>query len=206
MDTSFLSHRLIPVLAWDDPQTCDAIAASLIAGGLPVVEVTFRSPRAGEVLSALAMHDDLLVGAGTVTTVAQVAQARRAGAQFVVSPGLSVPVVRACQDDGIPVVPGVATATEIMAARDLGLSLLKFFPAEALGGVPVLSALAPVFPDVQFVPTGGITAANLATYLCLAFVPAVGGSWMFDKQAMAHGDRAAITESITAAYRDVMGA
>jgi 2-dehydro-3-deoxyphosphogluconate aldolase/(4S)-4-hydroxy-2-oxoglutarate aldolase len=205
MDITFLSHRIVPVLAWDDPATCDLIARGLVDGGLPVVEATFRSQRAREVLRALAQHDDLLVGAGTVTSAEQVSQARDSGARFIVSPGLSAAVVRACQDAGLPIVPGIATPTEIMAARDFGLHLLKFFPAEQLGGVPMLKALTPVFPDVRFVPTGGIGAGNVNEYLALDSVAAVGGTWMFDKQALASGDLATFTRSVAAARARVMG-
>jgi 2-dehydro-3-deoxyphosphogluconate aldolase/(4S)-4-hydroxy-2-oxoglutarate aldolase len=199
MNTNLLENKLIPVLAWDDPDAADAIARGLIDGGLPIVEVTFRSPRARSVLEALAAHAGLLVGAGTVTSAEQVAQAHASGAQFVVSPGLSASVVRACQELGLPTLPGVSTPSEIMAARDLGISYLKFFPVELLGGAPMLKALAPVFPDVQFIPSGGIGPSNIAAYLSMSCVPAVGGSWMFDRQALAAGDVDAITNAVSAA-------
>lgn len=199
MSPSLSGHRLVPVLALNDPDTGAWLADQLVDGGLPIVEVTFRTERAAEVLAAMAHNSGLTVGAGTVTTASQVHIAREAGARFVVSPGLSEEVVRACRDIDLPVIPGVATATEIMAALELGLRTLKFFPAERLGGVAMLSALAPVFPDVSFVPTGGITAANAREYLDLRSVLAIGGSWMFDKECLAAQDAPKMLKAIAEA-------
>ena len=171
-------HRVVPVVVLDDPDRADALGASLVAGGLPVAEATLRTPGAAEVLRRLARNPDLVVGAGTVLTPEQVDQAREAGARFIVSPGLSADVVRRCQEVGLPVVPGVSTATEVMQALALGLDTVKFFPAEANGGLPAVKALAAAFPQVRFVPTGGITAASAASYLAHPAVAAVGASWM----------------------------
>ena len=153
----FGPHRVVPVVVLDDPTRADDLGAALAAGGLPVAEVTFRTPDAGAVLGRLARRSDLLVGAGTVITAAQVDLAHAAGAQFVVSPGLSTAVVRRCQELGLPIVPGISTASEIIQALDLGLDTVKFFPAEACGGLGTVKALSAAFPQVRFVPTGGIT-------------------------------------------------
>jgi 2-dehydro-3-deoxyphosphogluconate aldolase / (4S)-4-hydroxy-2-oxoglutarate aldolase len=172
------AHRVVPVVVLDDAARADDLGAALVAGGLPVAEVTFRTPDAVAVLGRLAQCGDLVVGAGTVLTADQVDRAHEAGARFVVSPGLSAPVVRRCQELGLPVIPGVSTATEIMQALDLGLDTLKLFPAEACGGLGTVKALAAAFPQVRFVPTGGITAASAPVYLAHPAVAAVGGSWM----------------------------
>ena len=171
-------HRIVPVVVLDDPAQADALGAAMVEGGLPVAEATFRTPEAAAVLRRLAERDDLVVGAGTVLTDRQVDEAIAAGARFVVSPGLSATVVRRCQEAGVPVVPGVATPSEIMAALDLGLDTVKFFPAEANGGLATIKALAAAFPQVRFMPTGGITAESAPGYLAHPSVAAVGGSWM----------------------------
>jgi len=180
-------HRVVPVVVLDDPDLADALGDALVSGGLPVAEATFRTPGAAAVLRRLAARDDLVVGAGTVLTAAQVDLAHEAGAGFVVSPGLSDGVVRRCQELGLPVVPGVSTASEIMRALDLGLDTVKFFPAEANGGLPAVKALAAAFPQVRFVPTGGITEASAPAYLAHGAVAAVGGSWMVAPDLLAAG-------------------
>ena len=180
-------HRVVPVVVIDDPARADDLGAALAAGGLPVAEVTFRTPDAADVLRRLAGRGDLVVGAGTVVTAAQVDQAAAAGACFVVSPGLSRAVVTRCQELGLPVLPGVSTATEVIAALDLGLDTVKFFPAEACGGLGTVKALSAAFPSVRFVPTGGITAASAPAYLEHRAVAAVGGSWMVAPDLLAAG-------------------
>ena len=180
-------HRVVPVVVLDDPDRADALGEALVRGGLPVAEATFRTPAAAEVLRRLAAHPDLVVGAGTVLTAEQVDQAREAGAQFVVSPGLSADVVRRCQELDLPVIPGISTATEVMQALALGLDTVKFFPAEANGGLPALKALAAAFPQVRFVPTGGITADSAPTYLAHPAVAAIGASWMVAPDLLAQG-------------------
>ena len=171
-------HRIVPVVVLDDPDKADALGAALVHGGLPVAEATFRTPEAAAVLRRLAQNDDLVVGAGTVLTDRQVDQAIEAGAKFIVSPGHSAAVVRRCQEAGVPVIPGVATPSEIMLALDLGLDTVKFVPAEANGGLATIKALAAAFPQVRFMPTGGITVDTAPAYLAHPCVAAVGGSWM----------------------------
>ncbi|HXH79962.1 bifunctional 4-hydroxy-2-oxoglutarate aldolase/2-dehydro-3-deoxy-phosphogluconate aldolase [Nocardioides sp.] len=180
-------HRVVPVVVLDDPDRADALGEALVRGGLPVAEATFRTPAAAEVLRRLAAHPDLVVGAGTVLTAEQVDQAREAGAQFIVSPGLSADVVRRCQELDLPVIPGISTATEVMQALALGLNTVKFFPAEANGGLPALKALSAAFPQVRFVPTGGITVDNASAYLAHPAVAAIGASWMVAPDLLTQG-------------------
>ncbi|PKH39016.1 2-dehydro-3-deoxyphosphogluconate aldolase / (4S)-4-hydroxy-2-oxoglutarate aldolase [Nocardioides alpinus] len=180
-------HRVVPVVVLDDPARADALGAALVEGGLPVAEATFRTPEAAAVLRQLARRDDLVVGAGTVLTERQVDEALDAGARFIVSPGLSAVVVRRCQEAGVPVIPGISTPTEIMQALDLGLDTVKFFPAEANGGLPTIKALAAAFPQVRFMPTGGITVDSAPAYLAHPSVVAVGGSWMVAADLLAAG-------------------
>ncbi|MFJ2034260.1 bifunctional 4-hydroxy-2-oxoglutarate aldolase/2-dehydro-3-deoxy-phosphogluconate aldolase [Streptosporangium sp. NPDC087985] len=171
--------RILPVVVLDDARAADPLAAALAAGGLRAVEVTFRTAAAADAIRAMASsHPDLLVGAGTVLTPAQVDLAVSAGARFVISPGFAPAVVRHCQQAGIPVFPGAATATEIQMALDAGLDTVKFFPAEQLGGVDMIKALAAPFRSLRFIPTGGVNTGNLAAYLAQPAVLAVGGTWM----------------------------
>ena len=172
------AHRIIPVVVLDRADRADGLARALVAGGLPVAEVTFRTDAAAESIAAMAARGDLLVGAGTVLAVEQVHRALAAGASFIVSPGYSQAVVGGCLGLGVPVLPGVATATDMTAAVTSGLSTVKFFPAAALGGPATIRALSGPFPGVRFVPTGGIAADTVGQYLALDRVPAVGGSWM----------------------------
>jgi 2-dehydro-3-deoxyphosphogluconate aldolase/(4S)-4-hydroxy-2-oxoglutarate aldolase len=186
------SARVIPVVVLDDALAADALAGALVAGGLPVAEVTFRTAAAQDSIRAMAARGDIVVGAGTVLTVAQVDQAVAAGAQYVVSPGLSRAVVERCQEHGVLALPGAVTATEIQAALELGLTTVKFFPAGTSGGPAAIKALAAPFGHVSFVPTGGVDPKNLAEYLSLTSVAAVGGSWMVPRDLIAAGDFAAI--------------
>ncbi len=194
-----LAHRVLPVVVIRDLATALPLGQALERAGLPVAEVTFRTPAAADAIRILASETNLLVGAGTVIRPDQVDAAVEAGAQFVVTPGFSVSVVHRCAELEIPVIPGVATATEVIAALDHGLAVLKLFPAEAVGGIAMLKGLAGPFPDVQFVPTGGVTAANMATYLALPTVAAVGGSWMVAPELVAAGDFASIERVTTEA-------
>ncbi|MCU7820230.1 bifunctional 4-hydroxy-2-oxoglutarate aldolase/2-dehydro-3-deoxy-phosphogluconate aldolase [Kitasatospora sp. DSM 101779] len=170
--------RIMPVLTVPDPATAAPLADALAAGGARCAEVTFRTPAAEQVLKAMAAHGGLAVGAGTVLGAEQAERAVAAGARFVVSPGLDEEVVATCRELGVPVVPGIATATELMRALRAGITTVKLFPAEPLGGLRALRALAAPFPGVRFVPTGGIGAEQLAGYLAEPSVLAVGGSWM----------------------------
>ena len=194
---------VIPVVVIDDVSRAEPLGHALLAGGLPCAEVTLRTPEALESLRVLAEDPDLLVGAGTVLRPAQVEQALDAGARFIVSPGFSPAVVAECAQAGVPVLPGVATATEIQAALDAGLDVVKFFPAEAAGGVRTLSALAAPFREVRFVPTGGIAAADLARYLAVPSVLAVGGSWVVATGLLADSRFAEIADLTAAAVADV---
>jgi 2-dehydro-3-deoxyphosphogluconate aldolase/(4S)-4-hydroxy-2-oxoglutarate aldolase len=189
--------RIVPLVVMDDPDLAVPLARALVEGGLPCAEIAFRTRGAAEVLHRIAAEDsDMLVGAGTVLTREQAQQARRAGARFIVSPGLQPRVVDFCREHNLPVVPGVATPTEVGAALDLGLHVLKLFPAEPLGGLPYLQAIAAPFPDVEFVPTGGITADNLAAYLALPCVAACGGSWMAPRAWIEAGDFDRISRAV----------
>ena len=197
---------VIPVVVIDDPSRAAALGSALLLGGLPCAEVTLRTDAALESLRALAENPDLLVGAGTVLRPAQVEAALRAGARYIVSPGFSASVVGECQRSGVPVLPGVATATEIQMALEAGLEAVKFFPAEASGGLAALRALAAPFRGLRFVPTGGITADRLASYLAEPSVLAVGGSWLVSADLLAAEDFAQITDLAAAAVRIVQGA
>lgn len=170
---------VIPVVKIDRAPLARPMAEALLAGGLPCAEITFRTRAAEDALQQIASaHPEVVLGAGTVLTLDQARRAVAAGARYIVSPGFDRKVVEWCLAENIPVMPGVATPTEIQMALDCGVSLLKFFPAEALGGIPLLEAIAAPFPDVRFVPTGGITADNLVEYLRRPMVHAVGGSWL----------------------------
>jgi 2-dehydro-3-deoxyphosphogluconate aldolase / (4S)-4-hydroxy-2-oxoglutarate aldolase len=182
------ADRLLPVVVIPAAADAQPLAAALLAGGLHCVEVTFRTPAAPQAIRTMAATSGLLVGAGTVLTPDQVDRAVDAGARFVVSPGFGAGVVRRCQERGVPVFPGAATATEIQMALDAGLDTVKFFPAEQLGGAAMVRALAAPFGSVRFLPTGGITAENLAGYLALPAVLAVGGTWMVAADLIRAGD------------------
>ncbi|MGW2638052.1 bifunctional 4-hydroxy-2-oxoglutarate aldolase/2-dehydro-3-deoxy-phosphogluconate aldolase [Streptomyces sp. NPDC001348] len=183
-----LHGRILPVLTVPGAAMAAPLADALASGGARCAEVTFRTPDAEQVLKAMAAHGGLTVGAGTVLTTEQVERAVAAGARFVVSPGFDETVVARCRELGVPVVPGVATATELMRALRAGLDTVKLFPAEPLGGIRALRALAAPFPGVRFVPTGGIDASRLATYLAHPAVLAVGGSWMATPAHLDRGD------------------
>ncbi|HSS12073.1 MAG TPA: bifunctional 4-hydroxy-2-oxoglutarate aldolase/2-dehydro-3-deoxy-phosphogluconate aldolase [Acidimicrobiales bacterium] len=186
--------RIVAVLVIDDPAAAKPLGVALKTGGLRCAEVTFRTSAAEEALRALAELPDMMVGAGTITTRDQVDRAVAAGAKYIVSPGLDVTIVRHCRQIGVTVIPGVATATELQAAIGEGLEAVKFFPAEPLGGLTMLKALAAPFPDVRFMPTGGISERHVHSYLECPAVLAVGGSWMAPPALLAVGDFAAIAQ------------
>lgn len=179
--------QLVPVVVLDEVADAAPLGAALVAGGLPVAEVTFRTPAAADAIRALAARGDMVLGAGTVLTPAQVDVAVAAGASYVVSPGLSRAVVERCQEHGVLALPGAVTATEVQAALELGLSTVKFFPAGTSGGVAAITALAAPFGQVGFVPTGGVGPTNLADYLAVPAVRAVGGSWMLPRDLVRAG-------------------
>lgn len=199
-------HRVVPVVVADNPDHAVPLSEALCAAGLPLAEVTFRTPAAEEVLRRMAGHPDITVGAGTVITVDQVDRAVDAGAQFIVSPGLSTAVVERALSLGIPVMPGVATPSDLMQAVALGLSLVKFFPAATLGGPAALKALAAPFPGMRFVPTGGITVETLPDYLALPMVAAVGGTWITSATLLAQQRFDEIRDLAAAAVAVVAGA
>ena len=190
--STVVAHTLVPVVVIDDAARAVGLGRALVAGGLPVAEVTFRTPAARASIEAMAAIPDLVVGAGTVRTPEQVTQAVEAGARYIVSPGLSAAVVRRCRELDVPVLPGAVTASEVQAAAELGLGTVKFFPAETSGGAAAIKALAAPFHDITFVPTGGIGPKNLADYLAVKAVVGVGGSWMCPREAVAQGDFATI--------------
>ncbi len=193
------AHRLVPVVVIDDAVSADSLGEALVAGGLPVAEVTLRTDAGLEAVRRLAARGDVLVGAGTVLTAGQVDQAVAAGAEFVVSPGLSRAVVERCQELGVLPLPGAVTATEIQAALELGLTTVKFFPAESAGGAAAVRALSAPFAGFGFVPTGGIGPDNLAQYFEVPAVKAVGGSWMVPRDVL--GDTAKVTALVDHAVR-----
>lgn len=181
--------RILPVIVIDDPQDAAPLAEALLDGGLPCAEITFRTPRAADALSAIAReYPSMLAGAGTVLTVEQAARACNAGARFVVTPGFNPDVVEYCLDHGIPVFPGVCTPTEVDAALRRGLEVLKFFPAEAMGGAAFLKAISAPYSMARFIPTGGINLTNLAAYLSLENVVACGGSWLVSRDLLRSGN------------------
>ncbi|MEI7532996.1 MAG: bifunctional 4-hydroxy-2-oxoglutarate aldolase/2-dehydro-3-deoxy-phosphogluconate aldolase [Verrucomicrobiae bacterium] len=185
---SLLQQRLICVAVIDRPDDAVPLTEALLAGGLNAIEVTFRTTGAAESIARIRQAlPNAIVGAGTLLTADQVKQAVDAGAQFGVSPGLSEAVSKAAHENKFPLFPGVITPTEIMAALELGWKHLKFFPSETFGGVNALKALIGPFghTGVKFIPTGGITAAHLPSYLALPQVAAIGGSWMGDRKLVA---------------------
>lgn len=193
---------VVPVLAIDRAEHALPLADALIVGGLPVIEVTFRTAAAAEVIRLLVRErPGLIVGAGTVLTPEAVQTALEAGARFGVAPGLNPRVIEAAQKAGLPFVPGIATPSEIEAGLERGCKLLKFFPAEALGGAPLLSAFSAPYKHtgVTFMPTGGIAMANLAAYLKIETVAAVGGTWIAKREELAEGKWAEIAARCRAA-------
>jgi 2-dehydro-3-deoxyphosphogluconate aldolase / (4S)-4-hydroxy-2-oxoglutarate aldolase len=198
---ALLRRRIVPVVVLEDLESARPLADALEQGGLPVAEVTFRTDVAADAVRLLAGERRLLVGAGTVVRPEQVDLAVGAGARFIVTPGLSPRVVERCRELDVLVIPGVATATEVVAALDHGLDLLKLFPAQVAGGVALLRALQGPFPGVRWIPTGGVNQANAAAYLALPSVAAVGGSWMVAPELIAAGDFASVTRLAREAVR-----
>lgn len=190
---SFATERLMPVVVAHDPDQAESLREALKAGGINTAEVTLRTPKALEIIKIMAEDPEFFVGAGTVLSPKDASNAFAAGARFVVSPGLDLPVADECNRLGIPYFPGVATPTEIHHARDLGFTELKFFPAEALGGAQTLKALTAPFYDMRFIPTGGINLSNLDSYLAIPQVVAVGGSWIVADKYLNADDYSTIT-------------
>ena len=189
-------HRavIVPVVVLEDAKDAVQTANALISGGVDVMEITFRTAAAPDAIRAVAENcPDMLVGAGTVINLEQCRQAVECGAKFIVSPGFDPEVVAWCVDNGVTVCPGCATPTEIMAAMKFGLKVVKFFPANIYGGLNALKALSAPFPGVQFIPTGGVNAKNIAEFVQAPFVFAVGGSWVCPKAEISAGNFDRIT-------------
>jgi 2-dehydro-3-deoxyphosphogluconate aldolase / (4S)-4-hydroxy-2-oxoglutarate aldolase len=172
--------RVVAVLSAPDAETAEAACRALARGGLGCAEITFRTEAAAEAIARVSQIDDFAVGAGTVLTVEQARQARDAGAAFAVAPGADEAVIDACRELGLPFVPGAATATEVGRARSLGCCVVKLFPVSLLGGPPFVTAVSSVFPDVRFMPTGGVGPSSLRSYLDVGSVLACGGTWLAD--------------------------
>ena len=184
----FRKTGIIPVVVLDDAHDAAPLSKALIEGGLPCAEVTFRTDAAAEAIGIMSREfPGLLVGAGTVLTPGQAEQAIEAGAKFIVSPGLNPDVVKYCIDRDVPVAPGTQTPTEMEAAMRLGLSVVKFFPAEPAGGLSMIKAVAAPYTRLSFMPTGGINAENVRDYLRYDRIIACGGSWMVKKDLIKEG-------------------
>jgi len=197
-----LQKRVVPVAVIEKVTDAVPLADALLAAGLDIIEVTFRTAAAPDAIRAITKaHPNMLVGAGTLIDVNQVRQAREAGAQFGVAPGLNAVVVQASLAAGMPFVPGVATASEVERALELGCKIQKLFPADVLGGVKLLKAFASPYghTGVKFLPLGGINAQNMAEYLALPNVAAIGGSWIADKKLIAAKNWSEITALTKAA-------
>lgn len=183
---------VIPVLVVEDATTAGDLAAALVAGGLPVLEVTLRTPAALDVIREMAKVEGGIVGAGTVLTRADAVAAKEAGAQFAVAPGATDKLLEACEEIGLPILPGAATSSEAMKLLERGYRVQKFFPAEANGGAPALKAIGAPLPQILFCPTGGVSPSNAMDYLSLSNTACVGGSWVAPKDKVQAGDWAGI--------------
>lgn len=182
------SIGIVPVIALDDSKDAEPLARALCKGGLPCAEITFRTDAAEESIRIMAdKFPEMLVGAGTVLTTEQVDRAVGAGAKFIVSPGLNPKVVKYCVDKNIPVMPGTSSPSDVEAALELGLDVVKFFPAEAAGGIEMIKAMSAPYSKVRFMPTGGVNASNLKSYLDFPKIIACGGTWMVKKELIAAG-------------------
>lgn len=198
--------KLVPLVVLDDAADAVPMAKALVEGGIPVAEVTFRTDAAADVIRAMAEQvPEILVGAGTVHTVAQAQTAVKAGAKFIVTPGFQPDVVRWCVEHQVDIVPGTAVPSDIEQAISFGLSVCKFFPAEAYGGVKTLKALKGPYADIRFMPTGGVSLDNMNDYLALSNVAAVGGSFMTPSAAVKAKDWAKVTEACRTALTKVQG-
>lgn len=181
-------HPIVPVIVVDEAAVAPELAAALMAGGIRCAEITLRTPAGLAAIRAISGLEGFAVGAGTVITPEQVDECADAGATFVVSPGLDPEIVDRARERGLLALPGIATASELQSAARLGLDAVKFFPADRLGGLQTITALAAPFPQMRFMPSGGVTAANVAEYLASPAVFAVGGSWMVPRAALAARD------------------
>ncbi len=197
---------IVPVIKIDRVEDALPLAKALCEGGLPVAEITFRTACAKEAIKIITTHlPEMLVGAGTVLTTEQVDQAVEAGASFIVSPGLNPKVVKYCVDKGIAITPGCTNPSDIEQAIEFGLELVKFFPAEAAGGIKMIKAMAAPYTTMKFMPTGGVSAKNLNEYLSFDKVIACGGSWMVDASLINSGQFDKITELTREAVSQMLG-
>ena len=197
---------VVPVIKIDDAKDAAPLAKALIEGGLPCAEVTFRTAAAKEAISIIAKeYPDMIVGAGTVLTTAQVDDAIEAGAKFIVSPGLNPEIVKYCQSKGCPIVPGINNPTGIEQALSLGLKTVKFFPAEQSGGIAMIKAMAAPYGGVTFMPTGGVSPSNLNDYLSFNKIICCGGSWMVKPEMIAAGDFEGIKALVRGAVDTMLG-
>ena len=199
-------YGIVPVVRIEKAMDAIPLGKALLAGGLPLAEITFRTAAAEEVIRTMTERaPELIVGAGTVLTTEQAEKAIQAGARFIVSPGFNPKVVSVCREKGVPVIPGVNSPTQIEAAMECGLGVMKFFPAEESGGAPFLKAVAAPYEGIRFIPTGGINAANLIFYLSLKNVIACGGSWMVKTELISAGKFEEITRLTAEAVRILLG-
>ena len=197
---------IVPVVVLDDAKDAAPLAKALCEGGLPCAEVTFRTAAAEESIRIMAKEfPDMLVGAGTVLTTEQVDRAVNAGAKFIVSPGLNPTVVKYCVDRGIPVTPGTSNPSDVEMAISLGLDVVKFFPAEQAGGINMIKAMAAPYTQMKFMPTGGINAKNINSYLAFDKILACGGSWMVKKDLVAAGEFDKIRDLTKEAVQTMLG-
>lgn len=195
---------IVPVVVLDDAKDAEPLGKALCEGGLPCAEVTFRTAAAEESIRIMAeKFPEMLVGAGTVLTTEQVDRAVAAGAKFIVSPGLNPRVVKYCVDKGIPVTPGTSNPSDVEAALELGLKVVKFFPAEACGGLNMIKAMAAPYTEVKFMPTGGINPENVKEYLAFDRIIACGGSWMVKGDLIKAGNFEKIKELVAEAVEIV---
>ena len=203
---NFATSAIVPVVVLDDAKDAVATAKALLAGGVDVMEITFRTAAAADSIKAVAENcRDMLVGAGTVITLEQCKQAVECGAKFIVSPGFDEEVVRWCVENGIAVTPGCVTPSEIMAAMKLGLTVVKFFPAGVYGGLSAMKALSGPFGGIKFIPTGGVNGQNIGEFIAAPFIHAVGGSWVCPKADIAAGNFEKITELCKQARSAALG-
>lgn len=200
------AYGVVPVVKIDDAKDAVPLAKALVDGGLPVAEVTFRTAAAEDAIRAMATaYPNMLLGAGTVLTTEQVDRAVAAGATFIVSPGLNPKVVKYCVEKNIPITPGCSNPSDIEAAIELGLEVVKFFPAEACGGLAAIKAMSAPYGGIKFMPTGGISEKNIDSYLAFAKIHACGGSWMVKDALIKNGEFDEITRLTREAVNKVLG-
>ena len=203
--SALLSHRVIPVLVINDPKKAKEIGDALVESGLPLVEVTLRTESAWQSIEIFKGISGLSVGVGSITKVEQLTQAADLELDFAVSPGMDVELVDTALSLGLAYLPGVATPSEMMQGLQRGLTYLKFFPAQTLGGIKAIQSMSAPFPSLSFIPTGGISEENAGEYLAQANIPAVGGSWMVSKKRIDEGDFEGVRNDIRGAVQAVNG-